>query len=78
MILDKELKYLLVGWVLGLASSLIVDWIRKRNQKDEFKKAVVSELKGLKFVLVGIVSRLSERIEKLDKNLQHPIIFAIN
>jgi hypothetical protein len=57
----RELAGLLVGWALGLLSSPIIDWIRRRSDKPRITRALRTELRHLQDTLALVVIRISER-----------------
>ena len=57
---------IIVGWILGILSGLILDKRKKRLQKKEIKKGVLSELKGLQTYLAGICIHTTIHSGKVD------------
>ncbi len=54
--LSNNINYipLLIGWVLGILSSLIVEKLKKRSLKKEIKIGIITELKELQLNLSSI------------------------
>ncbi len=50
----SQMMNILLGWVLGVLSSLFVDRIRKWLHKSETKKGILTELKDLQEYLTGL------------------------
>jgi hypothetical protein len=60
---------LLLGWLLGIFSTLIIDVIRKSHQKTNFKKALFTEFKEIRLRLAGGIYLISGSLGTIDKNL---------
>ena len=54
------LLLIIIGWGLGIASTLGVDWFRKRSQKEDFKKGVLTEIKETRASLAVTVLILAD------------------
>lgn len=61
--------YLLLGWIFGLFSPLIVDKFRKSAQKDELKKGILAELKEVKLRLALSYYILMVRYGSFDRSI---------
>ncbi len=64
-----NLLYLILGWLLGLLSPIIVDGIKKRYQKREIERGILTELKELKLKLVSVVYLVADRSGTIEKEL---------
>lgn len=53
--MDSFISYipLIIGWLLGILSSLLVNLINKKIQKKEIKRGIISEIKDLQLRLIG-------------------------
>src|SRR5437667_8645917 len=45
---------LIIGWFLGISSTLLVEKIKKHFQRKEVKRGIISEIKDLKMRLIGL------------------------
>jgi len=61
------LFYLLVGWLMGLLSTLIVDAIRRHRQRKEIKQALITELQELQYRLASSVYLTTTKLGKCDR-----------
>lgn len=59
--------YLLVGWLMGLLSPLIVDAIRRRRERKEIKQAIITELQELQYRLASGVYLTTLKLGKGDR-----------
>jgi hypothetical protein len=57
---------LVVGWALGLASTLAVEWWRRRTQRTELKTLLSTEARSLRFRLVTMAEVLVSRFGEYD------------
>lgn len=55
------LLFLILGWLLGILSPLILNKIKKKYHKEDLKQAIFSELKEIRTHLVILVFLLSEK-----------------
>lgn len=62
-----SLAFLLLGWILGLLSPLILDNIRKNKQKKEILYGILTELKETKKVLVATAMGMNMRFGNYDR-----------
>jgi DNA repair ATPase RecN len=67
--MTEKVALILFGWLLGLLSPIVADAIKTRYKKEEFRKAIISELKGIQYRLAGNVYSLNRRFGKIDKQL---------
>ena len=65
----KPLIYTAFGWVLGLLSTIFVQWLNKRRLKKDFKKGLIAQLKEVIPRLTGTTYILSSNLGKLDKDI---------
>lgn len=61
--------FLLLGWLLGLLSPVIVDGIKKHLKKKELKKSFYNELNDIKGRLICCVYQLESQYGKYDREL---------
>jgi transcriptional regulator with XRE-family HTH domain len=61
--------FLLLGWLLGIFSPLIVDYVKRRYQKNDVRRGIVTELKEIRSRLGMSVAMLATRLGKYDRNL---------
>ena len=64
---SEDRFYLLVGWLMGLLSPLIVDAIRRRRDRKEIKHALITELQELQFHLASGVYLITQKLGKCDR-----------
>lgn len=64
-----KIRFLVVGWVLGLIGSSITDFIRDWRRVRLFKRAVRTELQELRVRLVGVVFQVAAHFGRIDRNL---------
>lgn len=67
--MEMNVVFLILGWLLGLLSPLIVDRVRRRYQINEVKQGIITELKEMKFRLVAAAYLLATRLGHFDRNL---------
>jgi len=65
----EKVALIFFGWLLGLLSPIIVDAIKTRYKKEEFRKAIISELKEIQYRLSCNVFLLNRRFGTIDKQL---------
>lgn len=63
----KSGVYLLVGWLMGLLSPLIIDAIRHRRERKEIKQAIITELQELQYRLAAGVFLTTKKLGKGDR-----------
>ena len=63
----KPWFYLLVGWLMGLLSPLIVDSIRRRRERKEIKQALITELQELQYRLASGVFLTTQKLGECDR-----------
>jgi len=61
--------YLLLGWLLGILSPLIIDRVKRHHQKEEFKKGLLVELEDVRYRLAGAVYLISYRFGIYNRDL---------
>ncbi len=61
--------YVMLGWVLGLFSHIILDHIKKNRELDEIKQGLKVELDEIRFRLVGTVYTLASHYGPYDKEV---------
>ena len=61
--------YLLLGWLLGILSPLIIDRVKRHHQKEEFKKGLLVELEDVRYRLAGAVYLISSRFGRYNRDL---------
>src|SRR3989304_3262396 len=61
------LFYLLVGWLMGLLSPLIVDAIRRHRERKEIKQALITELQELQYQLASSIYVITQKLGKGDR-----------
>lgn len=66
-----ELLYLLLGWLLGLLSPLVVDGARKRRQTPALYRALMRELQDLRYRLVMSVYLIQQSRGRLTPEILH-------
>ncbi len=59
----------ILGWALGVASALIVDWWREKRRIAAAKRAIMRELDELAFRMVGAVFKVESRFGRIDREL---------
>ncbi len=64
-----QILNILVGWILGLASPLILDANSKREQRHALTVALTTELREVQFQLVNFVYVIAERQGDSDRKL---------
>lgn len=75
--LSVNLFFLLLGWLLGLLSPILVDKIKEHFNIKKLKTGIYTELKELKYRLAGTVFSMNSKYGTLDKDLLnwlHPIV----
>ena len=72
-----RLLYLGLGWVLGMASSLIVDAVRRKRQLDEIRAGLKTELSSLRYRLAHIAFDFARRTDKWNRELLTSILPAL-
>lgn len=60
---------ILLGWLLGLLSPVIVDRIRRRHREKEVKEGIFTELRDLRFRMVVAAYRLESRFGSFDRKM---------
>ncbi|MFQ5787517.1 MAG: hypothetical protein ACE5H1_06000 [Thermodesulfobacteriota bacterium] len=63
-----NLLSIVVGWVLGILSSIITDRRQKRSQKKEVKRGILAELKETQIVVVSNCYSLTYRFGTFDRD----------
>ncbi len=61
--------FLLLGWFLGLVSTIFIEKINKNLRKKEIKTGVLNELKETKYRLAVLTYIINSKFEKIDKEL---------
>lgn len=69
MTLGKDILLLVLGWIFGLFSSIIVDWLKERSQRKELKQGLFTELKALRFRLIATVGQIAFKFGSFDREL---------
>lgn len=69
MTTSENILFLLLGWMLGLFSPLIYDEIKKRQHKKEIRLGILTELKELRYKLMGFVYLMAKRNGEYDRAL---------
>ncbi len=64
-----KLEFLLLGWLLGLFSPIIVDAIRQHREITAVKTALKTELEELRFRLACVVYRVAMHYGNIDRVL---------
>ena len=64
-----EVIYILFGWVLGILSPVIVDYISRSYSKKILRKTITSELKDVKIRLVLLPLRVNSHYGTVKKSL---------
>jgi hypothetical protein len=66
---DSKLLFLVVGWVLGLASHLIIEEYRRWRERRDLKLTLRSELHELQYRLALVAWQVHQRFGRLDRAL---------
>ncbi|MCR4334767.1 MAG: hypothetical protein NUV47_03530 [Patescibacteria group bacterium] len=66
MIINRDILILVLGWLFGLLSPIIVDAIRNRRESIIIKKALISELQEFRYRLMLNVYIIESKHGKLD------------
>jgi len=64
-----NILYLMLGWLLGVFSFLIIDEVKRHFQKKEFKKGLSIELEDVRHRLSGAVYLLCSRFGTYNRDL---------
>ena len=64
-----NILYLVLGWLFGIASPLIVDRVKRHYQKKEFKKGLSIELEDVRYRLSGAVYLICSRFGTYKRDL---------
>ena len=67
--MEMNIVFLILGWLLGILSPLIVDRVRRHYQINEVKQGIITELKETKFRLVATAYLLAARLGMFDRDL---------
>lgn len=65
----ETVLFLLLGWLFGLLSPIIVDSIKRRHEIKEVKVALIIELQELQYTLMGMVFLIADHTGKYDRKL---------
>jgi hypothetical protein len=65
----KTIIAILIGWLLGLLSPPIVEWIQRRRRRAELVKSFQIELEGLRLSLASVTYSLGSRRGDVDREL---------
>ena len=63
-----NLLSLVAGWILGLLSSIITDKRKRRSQKKEVKRGILTELQETQIILIFTCDMLTQRFGGYDRN----------
>ncbi|NTW29608.1 MAG: hypothetical protein HGA39_09660 [Coriobacteriia bacterium] len=75
--LARDLSGIVVGWILGLATTLASDWVRGRRRVAAVRRSVIQELNEVAYRLTFVVFNLESRRGRLDRDLVHWLRTAI-
>ena len=75
--IDRDFVLLLIGWVLGIASSPITDAIRRRTVKVRLSRALRTELRSLQDTLAFVVIQLARRRGVLSRSLLEALMSTL-
>jgi len=67
--LQRQMFFLLAGWILGILSSIIVEWIKKYLDRMEARKAIRIELSEVKTRLTANVFQIELGFGTYDRDL---------
>jgi hypothetical protein len=67
--MESNVLFLILGWLLGILSPLIVERVRKQYQTNEVKQGIITELKETRSRLAAKVYLLASRLGRYDRNL---------
>lgn len=67
--LIKNLSGITLGWILGFASSLIRDWLKKKRKRADTRRAIATELHELAYRLLGVVYLTESAFGNFDRKL---------
>lgn len=59
--------FLILGWLLGLLGTYIIDHLKKRTKKKEVKKGIMNEIKRIRAILVGNAVSLTMKFGNYNK-----------
>ncbi|MBM4137109.1 MAG: hypothetical protein FJ241_09820 [Nitrospira sp.] len=81
MTTSENILFLVLGWLLGLFSPIIYDEVKKRQHRKEIRVGILTELKELRYKLMGVVYLVSIRNGTYDRELLNwikPIVEEYN
>ena len=64
-----SIALIFVGWLLGLLGPTVIEAIRKRYQRHDIAKAILTELSGILYPLATTVYLVKQRAGLVDKEL---------
>src|SRR5262245_47741915 len=67
----RDVLMLVLGWLFGLLSPLIVDEVRRHRQKSAIEAGIRAELSELRYRLAGSVWMIASRFGPYDRDLLH-------
>lgn len=67
--METNILFLLLGWLLGILSPLIVDRVKRRYQIDDVKRGILTELKEARSRLAMMAYVIAVRLGGYDRNL---------
>lgn len=65
----KDFGGVILGWVLGLGSALIVDKVKGREKREVVQRGILTELREVAHRLLFVVFLTKRRHRKMDRNL---------
>jgi hypothetical protein len=77
MDLDR-LLYLVSGWVLGMASSLLLDAVRRQRRLREIRAGLATEVCSLRYLLAHLAYEFARRTGKWNRELLSSLLPALD
>lgn len=65
----NEMAFVILGWLLGLLSPLIVEGVRNTRRRKEIKKGIMTELIDVRFRMASVVYLTAVRFGSYDREL---------
>ena len=65
----NNILFLILGWLLGLLSPVILDWIKNRKKKKELRESFFNDLNDIRGRLIGLVYLTTSKFGNFNREL---------
>ena len=65
----NNILFLIMGWLLGLLSPVILDWIKNRKKKKELRESFFNDLNDIRGRLIGLVYLTTSKFGNFNREL---------